>query len=66
MGRKFSQLKLAAWRRATFADVVFLILVHNLKESFASNLHPSVHRDYFECLDEKRREDEYEEREDQE
>ena len=53
------QLKLAARRHADFADVVFLIQVHDLNESFLPQLHPSVHRDYIECLDEKRREDEY-------
>ena len=54
------QLKLAARRYADFADVVFLIRTHNLDESYTSQLHPSVHRDFIECLEEKRREDEYE------
>lgn len=58
------QLKLAARRHSDFGDVVFLIRIHNLNESFAEQLHPSVRRDYFECLDEKRREEEYEARED--
>jgi hypothetical protein len=53
------QLKLAARRHQDFADVVNLIGVHNLDESFADRLHPIVHRDYIECLEEKRREDEY-------
>jgi hypothetical protein len=57
------QLKLAAHRFQDFADVVSLIHVHNLDESFQEKLHPSVHRDYIECLEEKRREDEYEARE---
>jgi hypothetical protein len=57
------QLKLAARRYADFGDVVFLIRVHNLDESFADQLHSSVRRDYFGCLDEKRREEEYESRE---
>jgi hypothetical protein len=57
------QLKLAARRHYDFGDVVFLIRVHNLDESYLVNLHPSVHRDFIECLEEKRREDEYEERE---
>jgi hypothetical protein len=56
------QLKLAARRYSDFGDVVFLIRVHNLDESFAEQLHPSVRRDYIECLEEKRREDEYEAR----
>lgn len=57
------QFKLAARRYSDFGDVVFLIKVHNLNESFGAQLHPSVRRDYLECLDEKRREEEYEARE---
>jgi hypothetical protein len=53
------QLKLAARRYQDFADVVNLISAHHLDESFADRLHPSVRRDYIECLEEKRREDEY-------
>ena len=56
------QLKLAARRYYDFGDVVFLIRVHNLDERFMDQLHPSVHRDFLECLEEKRREDEYEAR----
>jgi hypothetical protein len=56
------QLKLAARRHYDFGDVVFLIRVHGLDESFAERLHPSVRLDFIECLDEKRREDEYESR----
>jgi hypothetical protein len=57
------QLKLAARRYKDFGDVVELIRFNNLDESFADRLHPSVRGDYIECLEEKRREDEYEERE---
>jgi hypothetical protein len=57
------QLKLAARRWRDFADVVELIRVHNLDESFLEKLHPAVHQDFIECLEEKRREDEYEARE---
>ncbi|HKI34191.1 MAG TPA: hypothetical protein VKA46_20225 [Gemmataceae bacterium] len=57
------QLKLAARRYKDFGDVVFLIQVHNFDESFLPQLHPSVHQDFIECLEEKRREDEYEARE---
>jgi hypothetical protein len=53
------QLKLAARRHRDFGDVVELIRFNNLDESFAERLHPSVRRDYIECLEEKRREDEY-------
>jgi len=57
------QLKLAARRHQDFADVVNLIAVHNLDTSFADRLHPTLRRDYIECLEEKRREDEYTARE---
>jgi hypothetical protein len=57
------QLKLAARRHKDFGDVVSLIQVHSLDESFMQQLHPSVHRDFIECLEEKRRADEYEARE---
>jgi hypothetical protein len=57
------QLKLAARRYYDFGDVVFLIRVHNLDESFLEKIHPSVHPDFIECLEEKRREEEYEARE---
>jgi hypothetical protein len=59
------QLKLAARRHQDFADVVNLIRVQNLDESFRAKLHPAVHRDYIECLEERRREEEYEARQDQ-
>lgn len=54
------QLKLAARRYYDLGDVVFLIRVHNLAESFLEKLHPSVHQDFIGCLEEKRREDSYE------
>lgn len=54
------QLKLAARRYYDFGDVVALIRAHDLEESFADKLHPSVRKDFIECLEEKRREDEYE------
>jgi hypothetical protein len=56
------ELKLAARRYQDFADVVSLIRAHQLDESFADRLHPSVRGDYIECLEEKRREDEYQAR----
>jgi len=56
------QLKLAARRHQDFADVVSLIRVQQLDESFEERLHPSVRSDYIECLEEKRREDEYQAR----
>jgi hypothetical protein len=59
------QLKLAARQHQDLADVVNLIRAHNLDESFQTKLHPSVHKDFIECLEEKRREDEYEDQQDQ-
>ena len=59
------QLKLAARRYQDFADVVALIRFNELDETFAERLHPSIRRDYVECLEEKRREDEYEARQDE-
>jgi hypothetical protein len=53
------QLKLAAQRYQDFADVVKLIDTHNLDESYLDRLHPSVRQDFIECLEEKRRDDEY-------
>jgi hypothetical protein len=58
------QLKLAARRYQDFGDVVALIRSNNLDESFLKNLHSSLHSDFIECLEEKRREDEYEARQD--
>lgn len=58
------QLKLAAQRHQDFADVVNLIKVHNLDESFLDRLHPSLRQDFIECLEEKRRDDAYDARED--
>jgi len=57
------QLKLAARRYQDFADVVNLIRFNQLDESYLEKLHSSVHGDFVECLEEKRREDEYEARE---
>jgi hypothetical protein len=54
------ELKLAAGRYRDFGDVVELIRANNLDEAFAARLYPSVRGDYIECLEEKRREDEYE------
>jgi hypothetical protein len=46
-----------------FGDVVNLIRAHNLDESLNRHLRPSVHADFVECVEEKRREDEYDARE---
>jgi len=57
------QLKLAARRHRDFGDVVELIRANDLSEPFAEQLHPSVRQDFIECLEEKRREDDYDARE---
>ncbi len=57
------QLKLTARRYYDLGDVVSLIRAHNLDESFLPQLHPAVHRDFVGCLEEKRRDDEFEARE---
>jgi hypothetical protein len=61
--RTLIELKLAARRYRDFGDVVELIRFNDLDESFADQLHESLRGDYIECLEEKRREDEYEARE---
>jgi len=53
------QLKLAMRPYRNLGDVASLIRAHNLDESFLRNPHPSVHQDFIECLEEKRRDDEY-------
>ena len=58
------ELKLAARRHRDFADVVELIRYNNLDESFLDRPHQSVRKDFVECLEEKRREDEYMARDD--
>lgn len=63
---KLIELKLAARRHRDFGDVVELIRIHNLDESYLSQIHPSLAPDFIECLEEKRREDEYEARENDE
>ena len=54
------QLSLASGRSHEMADVVSLIQSGNLDESFLDRLHPAVHRSFLECLEEKRRDDEFE------
>ena len=56
------QLKLAAQRYRDFGDVVGLIRFNDLDEAVADRLHSTLHGDYIECLEEKRREDLYEAR----
>jgi hypothetical protein len=56
------ELKLSAHRFQGFADVVSLIRANGLEDSFSGQLHPAVKQDFIECLEEMRREDEYERR----
>jgi hypothetical protein len=63
--RTLIELKLAARRFQDFADVANLIRANGLDESFLGQLHDSVRGDFIECLEEKRREDEYERRQDE-
>lgn len=58
------QLKLAAQRLKDHADVVELIRFNNLDESFQARLHPSVRGDFNDLIEEKRRNDAYEARQD--
>ncbi|HEX4793007.1 MAG TPA: hypothetical protein VH370_04400 [Humisphaera sp.] len=58
------QLKLAAHRYQDFADVINLIRANGLDDRFRDKLHPSVQSDYIECIEEMRREDDYEARQD--
>ena len=59
------QLKLAAGRYQDFGDVVSLIRENHLDESFQQRLAQSIRADFVECLEEVRREDEYESRRNQ-
>lgn len=58
------EMKLAARRYKDFADIVELIRQNSLDEAFQAQLHESVRTDFIECLEEMRREDDYERRQD--
>jgi hypothetical protein len=60
--RTLIELKLAMRRYRDLGDVGALIGVHHLNESFMEQLHPAVHDDYLLCLEETRREQEYQAR----
>lgn len=53
------ELKLATWRLKDWADVIELIRVHKLDESFAQKVHPVVRSAFLQCYDEKVEEDRY-------
>jgi len=54
------ELKLAAGRLGDYYDVVSLMRVHQLDEAFLPRLHPAVHQDFLQYLEEMKREDAYE------
>jgi len=56
------QLKLSSRRHRGLADVIELIRTKGLDETFLDRIHPSVRQDFIKCLEEKRREDEYDAR----
>lgn len=56
------ELKLAAHRYQDYADVVSLIRANDLGDCFAEQLHISVRKDFAACMEEKRRDDRYEQR----
>jgi hypothetical protein len=60
--RTLIELKLAAHRYQDFADVVNLIRANGLQDSYVSQLDASVRQDFIGCMEEMRREDEYERR----
>jgi hypothetical protein len=53
------ELKLVTWRYKDWGDVVELIRVHRLDESFADRLHPVARSAYLQCYDQKVEEDRY-------
>jgi hypothetical protein len=53
------ELKLVTWRYQDWADVVSLIRLHNLDESFADRFNPLVRSAYLQCYDQKVEEDRY-------
>jgi hypothetical protein len=59
------ELKLAARRWKDFADVIELIRANQLDETYSVELHSYVRQDFMECLEEYRREEEYDSRQDE-
>ncbi len=51
------ELKLVTWRLIDWADVIELIRVNALDESFAAHVHPVAQSAYRECFDQMREED---------
>ncbi|MBI5865247.1 MAG: hypothetical protein HZB38_12200 [Planctomycetes bacterium] len=55
--QRLIELKLVTWRFQDWGDVVNLIRVHDLDETFADRLHALVRMAFLQCLDQKRDED---------
>jgi hypothetical protein len=53
------ELKLVTWRFKDWGDVVELIRLHELGESFADSLNPVARSAYLQCYDQKIEEDRY-------
>jgi len=53
------ELKLATWRYKDWGDVVELIRIHRLDESFADRLDAAMRSAYVQCYDQKLEEDRY-------
>jgi len=53
------ELKLVTWRYQDWADVVSLIRIHHLEESFGDRFNPLVRSAYLQCYDQKIEEDRY-------
>lgn len=53
------ELKLATWRYKDWGDVVELIRIHNLDQTFAEQLAPVMRSAYAQCYDQKVEEDRY-------
>lgn len=53
------ELKLVTWRLKDWADVIELIRVHHLDESFADRLRSSARSAYLQCYDHMKEEDKY-------
>lgn len=53
------ELKLVTWRYKDWGDVVELIRIHDLPESFGDQFNPQVRSAYVQCYDQKVEEDRY-------
>lgn len=56
---RLMEMKLVTWRYRDWADVVELIRLHDLDESFGDQFNPLVRSAYIQCYDQKIEEDRY-------